>query len=293
MRDSLQPSGAPSNGQAPARLSLQWRRDKKSTRRPSSSNGTFTRGARQQAASLRRSDYLFRLQERISIVSQIDSHGQSADVSWLDKVRLWATKHRRRAAASAPPTVSTSAEPGTAISPLDQTLVPLAGISMDYVWNQFVHLFAADQARQIALDEHQQRQPLSLSDITSAMTRMVIDEDPDIGGDDLHTDVASWLQVNQEPSLRPTSKVAALCIWLWHNGLCNESVDIYGKIWNTVRALHHDEDRIGWPPDSALEGFRNAAYSHWDNANHKQFCILFRERHVDPQIDRSLTCLLG
>ncbi|WP_131809375.1 hypothetical protein [Mycobacteroides immunogenum] len=164
---------------------------------------------------------------------------------------------------------------------------------MDYVWNQFVRLFAADQASRIFRDEHQQRQALSWTDITSAMKRMVIADDSDIDDEQFHSDIVSWLHVNQEPYLRPTPKAAALCTWLWHNGLYIESVDLYGAIWNTVRAHHHDQHRIGWPADSALEGFRYVAHPYWNNANHEQFCTLFRERHVNPQIDRSLNHLLG
>ncbi|WP_134144655.1 hypothetical protein [Mycobacteroides salmoniphilum] len=156
-----------------------------------------------------------------------------------------------------------------------------------------MQLFTDDQARRIELEEYQQRQPLNWSDLTSAVTRMVIDDDPDIDGDadGLYTDIAAWWRVNQEVHVRPTPKAAALCVWLWRNGLHIDSVDVYGKIWNAVRVRHREEHRIGWPPDTALEGFRHAAYPHWDNANHEQFCTLFRQRHVDPQVDRSLNHL--
>ncbi|MFD6198867.1 hypothetical protein ACFWE3_19420 [Mycobacteriaceae bacterium NPDC060252] len=228
-------------------------------------------------------------------MSHIDSHGRSAGISWLDRVRLWVNSHRRHAATPARPTALRSAETGPALSPLDLTLAPFAGISADYVWSQFVQLFADDQASRIELDEHQQRQPLNWRDLTSAVTRMVIADDSDIDeeGDGRYSDIAEWLHANQEPLLRPTPKAAALCVWLWRNGLHAEAVDVYGKIWNTVRTRHREEHRIGWPPDTALEGFRHAASPYWDNANHEQFCTLFRQRHVDPQIDRSLNHLFG
>lgn len=226
-------------------------------------------------------------------MSPVDSHEWCAYISWQHRVRRWATKHWRRAATPVPSMALTSAEPDTATSPLDPTLAPFAGISVGYVWSQFVQLFADDQATRIELDEYHQRQPLNWSDLTSAVTRMVIDDDSNIDGDALYPDIAAWWRVNQEPHLRPTPKAAALCVWLWHNGLHAESVDVYGKIWSTVRTRHREEHRIGWPPDAALEGFRHAAYPDWDNANHEQFCTLFRQRHVDPQIDHGLNHLLG
>lgn len=213
-------------------------------------------------------------------MSQIDSHKRNAGNSWLDRVRIWTTKNRRHRAASSSP----------ATSPLGMTLAPFAGISADYVWSRFVQLLANDQALRIELDEYQQRQPLDLGDLTSAVTRMVTD---DRGADGTHTDVAAWWRVNQEPYLRPTPKVAALCVWLWRNGLHAEAVDVYAKIWSTVRARHRENQRIGWPPDTALEAFRDAAYPHWDDADHEWFCTVFRQRHVDPQIDHDLDQLIG
>lgn len=167
-------------------------------------------------------------------------------------------------------------------------LTPFAGISTDHVWSQFVQLLADDQALRIELDEHQQRQPPDWSDLTPAVTRMVLD---DRGVDGVHADVSAWWRMNQEPYLRPTPKAAALCVWLWRNGLHADAVDVYGKIWHTVRARHREDQRIGWPPDAALEAFSHAAYPHWDDANHEQFCRLFRQRHVDVQVERGLNQL--
>jgi hypothetical protein len=109
----------------------------------------------------------------------------------------------------------------------------------------------------------------------------------------VYADVAAWWRVNQEPYLHPTPKAAALCVWLWRNGLHADAVDVYGKIWHTVRARHREDHRIGWPPDTALEAFRHAAYPYWDDADHEPFCRLFRKRHVDAQVEHGLNQIFG
>jgi hypothetical protein len=103
-----------------------------------------------------------------------------------------------------------------------------------------------------------------------------------------------WWKTNQEPDLRPSDPAAAVSIWLWCNGLHEKAVDIYATIWMKVRAHQREQGRIQWSSDNALDGVRTAATidPDWDDDDQAQFAALFRQRYVDPEIDRGLEDLV-
>jgi len=101
--------------------------------------------------------------------------------------------------------------------------------------------------------------------------------------------LVSW-NGSQEAPLRPSDLAAGVIVWLWRNGLRDEAVSILVQIWRTVRCRQegNPEPCIPWPADSALDGFRIAAYRDWDDEDQTEFAGLFRERFVVQEVERAI-----
>ncbi|MBN7438804.1 hypothetical protein IUS38_24795 [Mycobacteroides abscessus subsp. abscessus] len=216
--------------------------------------------------------------------------------SWMTRLRagVRAVKDpgllHQPAVASAPPTdaeIVAAYEPVTALTAhswrinplLDLPLKGYAGMNKHRLWEIFVGQLADNEARWIATAEKDWGPP----------SRRMVDLDgqplTEAQADARHADMMAWWQENQEAPLRPSDYAAAVSVWLWRNGLREQATDVFAHIWRAVRA---EQDGIGWTVESALEGFRVAAYLDWDEDDQRQFATLFRSRHADPEIDSGL-----
>lgn len=217
--------------------------------------------------------------------------------AWWDQLRSWVHERTR------PHTTVSVSEPVTdeqvraaweplspvtahswRISPLlDLPLQPYAGMSKVWVWSRFVDWLVNREDEWIALDERGAGPPRR-SRMDAATMEMLTDAQ----ADERHARMLAWWSHNQEPDLRPTDQAAAVSVWLWRNGLRDQAVDVYARIWTKVCDRRESEGRLPWPAESSLRGFRRAAYRDWDDDDQSAFDALFIERHVTPGIDDGL-----
>lgn len=168
---------------------------------------------------------------------------------------------------------------------LDLRLTGYAGMDKIKVWEMFVGTLAERECRWILRDEERQAQrPKPFGRMDPATLQPLTAEEADAQ----HAARLKAWEANKEPALRPGDPAAAVSVWLWRNGLHEQAVDVFARIWMAVRAEQDRRDRIGWSADDALRGFRVAAYRDWEDDDHAAFEALFRQRYVDPEIDTGL-----
>ncbi|SHQ67495.1 Uncharacterised protein [Mycobacteroides abscessus subsp. abscessus] len=162
---------------------------------------------------------------------------------------------------------------------LDLPLKDYGGMNKVRLWEMFVGQLADSEASWIVDDEKDWGPP---SHRAVDLNGQPLTEQE---ADSRHAAMMAWWHEHQEAPLRPSDPAAAVSVWLWRNGLHDQAVDVFARIWNAVRAKQHG---IGWTVENALEGFRGAAYRDWDDDDQQQFAELFRVRHVDPDIESGL-----
>ncbi|MFV8279834.1 hypothetical protein ACNQPY_26310 [Mycobacteroides abscessus] len=168
---------------------------------------------------------------------------------------------------------------------LDIPLRPAGGGSKNYIWDRAIRAIAESEARWItAYEKDREGKPPRRTTMNFATMQPWTDEEADAR----HADMMAWWSEHQEVPLRPSDHAAAVSVWLWRNGLRDEAVHVYGRIWMCVREEQQEHKRIAWTADAALEGFREAAYRDWDDDDQQQFAVLFRHYYVDPEIDQGL-----
>ncbi|VBA59718.1 hypothetical protein [Mycobacterium attenuatum] len=155
------------------------------------------------------------------------------------------------------------------------------------LWEMFIWRLAETETKWILRDEQSWANPPERNTMDAATLQILSDDEADAA----HAERLAWWKENQEAPLRPGDPAAAVSVWLWRNGLHDQAVDTFAYIWRTVR--HHQESSpehrgIPWTAENALEGFRIAAYRDWDDADQAEFTTLFRERHVNPEIECGL-----
>lgn len=168
---------------------------------------------------------------------------------------------------------------------LDIPLHPAGGGSKNYIWDRAIRAIAESESRWITnYEQNRQGKPPRRTTMNFATMQPWTEAEADAQ----HADMMAWWNEHQEVPLRPSDHAAAVSVWLWRNGLRDEAVHVYGRIWMWVREEQQEHNRIPWPADAALEGFREAAYRDWDDDDQQQFADLFRHYYADPEIDEGL-----
>ncbi len=223
--------------------------------------------------------------------------------TWIDRLRAAAQAFANPAAEHNPAPEPTDEEIRAAWEPitwrggvghinplLDLPLKDYGGMGKARLWEMFVGKLADHECGWILRDEERQAEPPKpFGRMDPATLQPLTQEEADAQ----HAARLAVWKANREPALRPGDPAAAVSVWLWHNGLHEQAVDVFATIWMAVRAEQDRRDRIGWSADDALRGFRVAAYRDWDDDDQKQFEALFRQRYVDPEIDTGLHELTG
>lgn len=213
--------------------------------------------------------------------------------SWIDRLRAAAQAFANPAAEHSPAPeltdeeILTAYEPLTALTPgswrinplLDLPLKGYGGMNKVRVWEIFMYQLAEAEASWIVDAEKDWGPP---SHRTVDLNGQPLTEQE---ADDRHARMMTWWQEHQEAPLRPSDPAAAVSVWLWRNGLHDQATDVFARIWHAVRAK---QEGIGWTAENALQGFRGAAYQDWNDDDQTQFEALFRQRHVDSEIEHGL-----
>ncbi len=218
-------------------------------------------------------------------------------LTWWDRLRGWIHERTRPHTASSTPQPVTDEhlraawEPLAQVTPhswranalLDVPLAPHAGMSKVWIWSRFVDWLVDREDGWISDDEQTARPPRWTTMDAATMQPLT-----DAEADERHARMMAWWSHHQEPALRPSDDAAAVSVWLWRNGLRDQAVDVYARIWQKVCDRRLSEDRLPWPAESALRGFRSAAYRDWDDGDQAEFDELFTQRYVTPGIDDGL-----
>lgn len=162
---------------------------------------------------------------------------------------------------------------------LDLPLKPRAGMDKVKLWEMFVYRLVESEVRNILELERSWSKSLECSAV-----------DSDTAGSQQFPPNDSEGSRNREAPLRLSDLAAAVIVWLWHNGLHHQAIGLLERIWTTTRDRQENlsPECIQWPAQSALEGFRAAAYRDWDDNDQAEFAALFRNRHVDTAVDREI-----
>lgn len=211
--------------------------------------------------------------------------------TWWERIEPWLHQQSEPAQESAQASTLTDAEIIAAWTPVTQTrpgqwrfnpmldlpLKPYAGMDKNKLWEMFLYRLAESETQNILQAEQSWAESLERHSID-------IDSAPPPG--EAH---------NKEAPLRPSDLAASVVVWLWHNGLRHEAIGVFLQIWQSVRHRqeHSPQPRIPWPAESALEGFRVAAYRDWDDNDQAEFAALFHERFVVKEIERGLESLIN
>lgn len=197
---------------------------------------------------------------------------------WQDRVRAWVHDRTRPRGCVVLARQQTDAEIIAAwtsttqvrsghwrINPLlDLPLKPYAGMDKAQLWEMFVSRLADSESQWILHDEKSWGPP-KRSTIDAATMQLLTDAEADAH----HARMMAWWKENQETPLRPGDSAAAINVWLWRNGLRDQAVNVFAQIWQKVRA---EQEGIRWTVESALEGFRIAAYLDWDDDDQSEIC---------------------
>lgn len=213
---------------------------------------------------------------------------------WLNRLKAWVhqrTRPREDTAIATPQTdsdVLAAWTPTTQVRPghwrinalLDLPLKPHADMNKSKLWEMFIWRLAASEAKWILHDEESWGPPQRGTIDTATMQPLT-----DTEADAHHARMMAWWKENQEAPLRPSDPAVAVSVWLWHNGLRDQAVDVFAQIWQTVRAK---QQGIPWTVDNALQGFQIAAYRDLHDNDQAEFAAHFRQRHGNPEIERGL-----
>ena len=223
----------------------------------------------------------------------------SAVPTWWERIKAWLHQKTRPAGEIAQslslpdvevmatwmPVTQTSSGNWRFNPVLDLPLKPYAGMDKNKLWAMFVYRLTESEARNILDVEQSWVRVRRRNTIDSAPLEVSFNYEPE------------WKEnrENEEPPLRLSDLAAAVIVWLWRNGVRFEAVSVFLSIWQMVRENQErrPQECIPWPAESALEGFRVAAYCDWDDDDQAEFTALVRERYVDREIEQGIKNLIS
>jgi hypothetical protein len=165
---------------------------------------------------------------------------------------------------------------------LDLPLKACAGMDKHRLWEMFVYRLAQSEVQNLLELERSWTSCSERRSRESAPMQVLADEQ------------VAWNESREAP-LRPSDLAASIIVWLWHNGLRREAIGVLERIWQTMRDRQEGSAQkcIPWPAQSMLDGFRAAAHRDWDDNDHAELAVMFRELHVDKKIDQAIDALSG